>query len=1068
MMNFRKIAADSQGVLLRTYFTEGKTAPIHDPAKHPEKPLEPGSRLTSYYTGRDSRATWRPDITPAFAKAVGIDPSQMPTSEVLDRLFEGKRGDNGEQWSKQERKLSGFDFTFSPHKSVTLAAEFAATPAESAAIWNAIDRANDAAMRYAAGRLGFARRGKGGEEGVDPGDVGWVSFRHHVARPTVELQDGKSGATYLVEAKTAGDPQAHIHNFFMNMVVTADGRVGSLNTKELTSDLIHELGGFFQGRLADELRRLGAEIGYDRKDEAVVLEAIPQKAVDTFSKRRQQVLRSAKAFAKSQGLDWDELSIERKQTILNESSVVSRYAKQDGKGEKEAWKAQAEAIGWRHETVLTGAKHETLSDAERYDRAYDFAAKRLAEDFKTAAVLNHDRLRVHAVRGLIGSGMEHGRDDIDRVVALLKQRGLSLHGEHVALITSQMEDKVRITNTAQIRIETELANKARAVARDKDGALSAQTVKAAINASGLDFTSEPEHGAAQRAAIHAFGEGGRLTLLTGVAGSGKTTLLQPLVAAWKADTRYDAAGREVIGVATAWRQADALKDAGIEKTVALQPFLQSLGVEGQPDTTTLAKAGIEKTAGVDALLQAIDKGTVKPTHNTVLVIDEVSQIGPRAMLKLLEVQAETGMTIKALGDREQAQAIEAGDTIEILKRVLPKEALPELLTTVRQRTRRDRDIANLFREGKAGEALGMKIEDGTARLLGGDQDQVIGQIADLYMQRRDILRTEDPKKSITVSALTNQDAADISQAIRERLKARGEIGADEKLYKAIDQRGETYDLRIATGDKLRLYRRTWATIDGKGGSIGDNGDIVEVVGRSADGFTFKDKKGRIGSVEMRRLIDPKTQRLMLGYGHALTIDAAQGLTSEEHINALPRGSAGISSFKGYVAESRSRGATWTLVSGAAVHEAEKRSRALGDASPVTTEDIWKRVAADMATKNYKPLATDLIGTLRRHREQAVDTLLTLGLRAESNDGKSKELGRDLRQVIRAKVVQEQVDPEIVALNAAIKENGKRLDALSKRAASFLQEMQAETQEQQRKLAEARQRNEATPSPSARR
>lgn len=207
---------------------------------------------------------------------------------------------------------------------------------------------------------------------------------------------------------------------------------------------------------------------------------------------------------------------------------------------------------------------------------------------------------------------------------------------------------------------------------------------------------------------------------------------------------------------------------------------------------------------------------------------------------------------------------------------------------------------------------------------------------------------------------------------------------------------------------------------------------------------------------------------MLGYGHALTIDAAQGLTSEEHINALPRGSAGISSFKGYVAESRSRGATWTLVSGAAVHEAEKRSRALGDASPVTTEDIWKRVAADMATKNYKPLATDLIGTLRRHREQAVDTLLTLGLRAESNDGKSKELGRDLRQVIRAKVVQEQVDPEIVALNAAIKENGKRLDALSKRAASFLQEMQAETQEQQRKLAEARQRNEATPSPSARR
>ena len=64
----------------------------------------------------------------------------------MARLFEGRRADTGEAWSKHPRKLSGFDMVFSPHKSVTLAAEFAATPAESAAIWNAMDRANDRAM----------------------------------------------------------------------------------------------------------------------------------------------------------------------------------------------------------------------------------------------------------------------------------------------------------------------------------------------------------------------------------------------------------------------------------------------------------------------------------------------------------------------------------------------------------------------------------------------------------------------------------------------------------------------------------------------------------------------------------------------------------------------------------------------------------------------------------------------------------------------------------------------------------------------------------------------------------
>ena len=48
------------------------------------------------------------------------------------------------------------------------------------------------------------------------------------------------------------------------------------------------------------------------------------------------------------------------------------------------------------------------------------------------------------------------------------------------------------------------------------------------------------------------------------------------------------------------------------------------------------------------------------------------------------------MTIKMLGDREQVQSIEAGDTIALLKRVLPKSAMPEVLTAVRQKHDRDR------------------------------------------------------------------------------------------------------------------------------------------------------------------------------------------------------------------------------------------------------------------------------------------------------------------------------------------------------------------------------------------
>ncbi len=264
MMNFRKIAAASKGRLLLRYFTENTPEPIHPPALDANgRQLDEGGRLTAYYTGRDSRATWRPDMPAALARAAGINPHLMPRDAEMSRLFEGRRADTGEAWSKHKRKLSGFDLVFSPHKSVTLAAEFAATPSESAAIWSAIDRANDAAMRYVAQVLGWARKGAGGEDGADPGAVGWISFRHHAARPTLHVQDGPGGQTYLFDAPVAGDPHAHIHNFLMNLVVTDDGRIGSLDSRALTDARVKEFGAFFQAVLADELRRLGVRIDYD-------------------------------------------------------------------------------------------------------------------------------------------------------------------------------------------------------------------------------------------------------------------------------------------------------------------------------------------------------------------------------------------------------------------------------------------------------------------------------------------------------------------------------------------------------------------------------------------------------------------------------------------------------------------------------------------------------------------------------------------------------------------------------------------------------------------------------------
>ena len=64
------------------YFTENTPEPIHDPAITPGRQLDPGGRLTAYYTGRDSRAMWRPDMPLAAAQALGINPCHQRSEFV--------------------------------------------------------------------------------------------------------------------------------------------------------------------------------------------------------------------------------------------------------------------------------------------------------------------------------------------------------------------------------------------------------------------------------------------------------------------------------------------------------------------------------------------------------------------------------------------------------------------------------------------------------------------------------------------------------------------------------------------------------------------------------------------------------------------------------------------------------------------------------------------------------------------------------------------------------------------------------------------------------------------------
>src|SRR6185312_2492660 len=146
-------------------------------------------------------------------------------------------------------------------------------------------------------------------------------------RPTLTVQDGPDGITYLAEVPVPGDPQAHIHNAFFNCVVTDEGHVGSLDTKQLTKSRIHTYGAYYQAVLADGMRKLGARVDYDRSGKAFVLAAIPGTASEFFSKGHKTVVLKAKKLAKRQGLNWNDLSADRKYGLLAATAARTRLSK---------------------------------------------------------------------------------------------------------------------------------------------------------------------------------------------------------------------------------------------------------------------------------------------------------------------------------------------------------------------------------------------------------------------------------------------------------------------------------------------------------------------------------------------------------------------------------------------------------------------------------------------------------------------------------------------------------------------------------------------------------------------
>ena len=923
--------------------------------------------------------------TVSLADALGLDAMRPPTPEEMRHILDGRRTDGapiagpGTETARQrfltllglrageagqdqvnhlmagrmadgsavdadayrrgveasKARIAAVDLTFSADKSLSIAWALAPTEAERNMLAQAHKDAVASTMAVIADELGHTRRGKAGSGGTEAGHITWLGFDHYASRPVVPVaRTDAEGSPYtqFMSFGAAGDPALHSHMLVPSVVMTDTGRVGSLDLDTMAGKT-HSWGAFYQAFLATNLKRLGVEVELDERTGAARLAAIPEDMRNVFSKRTKDGTDAAREYAANQGKDWDSLTERQKVGLVHASTQGRRQAKDAAAGSEEdrvadfgAWERQAATMGYAHKSVLGAALPPATSRNERLEGAYQTALRLLDTVFVGTAKIDGEKLREIAARGLITTSIEDVAD-VKAITRAFATRGVRQDGRDVALIWGEDpavrgKARVGVTTTLHEAQEIEVVTRLLEAAGDRSASLSKRAVEAAVRRSGLSF--EGEHGRAQRAAIDVLGTGGRFAAFIGAAGAGKSSVLRPLVDAWRED------GKRVFGTALGNNQTDSLEDAGIKTAdrAALDPFLRR------------AAAG----------KLALDR-------DSVVVIEEVGRVGTRQLGELMRLQGERGFKVVAIGDPEQLQSIEAGHVVTLMRRALGEDAIPEIATTLRQRTDEEKVTTSLFREGRAGEAIERKRTDGTAILVAGDHKAAVERVAALWRER------VEGDAEMTVSAPTNADARAVALAIREQRRAMGQVGADLVTVDATSRSrynpgvGEDYDMQLAVGDRVRLYERATATFtaaDGSGrtthGNIGNNGSVLEVRGIAPQGLTLRNGAGREGLVRWDTLRDGESGRIRLGWGDALTIDAAQGSTVGRHILAMPSGSAGVNGYQGYTAGSRHRDETLIVVGDAAERREITARRPRGDFRPIGEGDVWDNVARNLSRK----------------------------------------------------------------------------------------------------------------------
>jgi ATP-dependent exoDNAse (exonuclease V) alpha subunit len=211
-----------------------------------------------------------------------------------------------------------------------------------------------------------------------------------------------------------------------------------------------------------------------------------------------------------------------------------------------------------------------------------------------------------------------------------------------------------------------------------------------------------------------------------------------------------------------------LIDAGRE-VVALAPTMSAV--------LELQAVGFAKAVTVERMLQ--DQQLQVSLGNRVIVLDEAGMVSGRQMSELLRIAQQSGARLVFSGDTRQIQSVEAGDALRIL------ETESRLKSTALREVQRQTDRA--YRT--AIEELRRDPENGFREL------EKIGAVHEVAWDRRaafvaDVWERANAEPSgsgtsVLVVCATHNEIANVTDAIRAKRRATGELGESYQVAQEV-------------------------------------------------------------------------------------------------------------------------------------------------------------------------------------------------------------------------------------------------------------------------------------------